>query len=60
MKLEVGRITKAHGLRGEVVVGPITDRPDRFVAGATFEGFSPIFEESFKRKWDSTAIFNAE
>lgn len=37
MKLEVGRITKAHGLRGEVVVDPITDRPDRFVAGATFD-----------------------
>lgn len=37
MKLEVGRITRAHGLRGEVVVDPITDRPDRFVVGATFD-----------------------
>jgi 16S rRNA processing protein RimM len=34
MRLEVGRVAKAHGLRGEVVVVPITNRPDRFVAGA--------------------------
>lgn len=37
MKLEVGRVSRAHGLRGEVVVIPITDQPDRFVAGATFD-----------------------
>lgn len=37
MKLEVGRISRAHGLRGEVVVDPITDRPDRFAAGAAFD-----------------------
>lgn len=37
MKLEVGRITRAHGIRGEVVVDPITDRTDRFSAGHRFE-----------------------
>lgn len=37
MSLEVGRITRAHGLRGEVVLDPISDRPERFVVGATFE-----------------------
>lgn len=49
MKLEVGRITKAHGLRGEVVVDPITDRPDRFVAGATFDSSAgPLTIESIR------------
>lgn len=37
MKLEVGRIARAHGIRGEVVVTPITDRSDRFSAGTRFE-----------------------
>ncbi len=32
--LEVGRIIKAHGLRGEVVVDLITDRAERRVPGA--------------------------
>lgn len=31
----VGKITKAHGLRGEVVVLVFSDNPDRFVPGAT-------------------------
>ena len=30
----VGRITRAHGLRGEVAVLPLTDNPDRFTAGS--------------------------
>ncbi len=34
--LEVGRITKAHGLRGEVVVLLITDRAERVAPGAEF------------------------
>lgn len=33
-RLEVGRVAKAHGLKGEVVVVPVTNRPDRFAAGA--------------------------
>jgi 16S rRNA processing protein RimM len=32
--LEVGRITKAHGLRGEVVVHLTTDRTERLAPGA--------------------------
>ena len=31
----VGKITKAHGLRGEVVVLVISDNPDRFAPGAS-------------------------
>ena len=35
--LEVGRVTKAHGLRGEVQVDLVTDRRERMVAGAVFD-----------------------
>jgi len=31
---EVGRIVKAHGIKGEVSVDPITHRAERFAAGA--------------------------
>lgn len=34
--LEVGRITKAHGLRGEVVVKLTSDRDERVAPGAQF------------------------
>jgi len=33
-RLEVGRIVKAHGIRGEVVVEAVSNRPERFAAGA--------------------------
>jgi len=33
--LEVGRILKAHGLRGQVLVGLTSDRPERVAVGAT-------------------------
>ncbi|MDZ4827563.1 MAG: ribosome maturation factor RimM [Actinomycetota bacterium] len=33
-RLEVGRVSKAHGLRGEVLVIPVTNQPERFDAGA--------------------------
>jgi 16S rRNA processing protein RimM len=33
-RLEVGRIVKAHGLRGEVVVEAVSNRPERFAPGA--------------------------
>jgi len=34
--LEVGRIGRAHGLRGEVAVSFLTDRPERTTAGSSF------------------------
>lgn len=34
----VGRVVKPHGLRGEVVVLPSSDRDDRFAPGATLTG----------------------
>ena len=33
-RLEIGRIVKAHGIRGEVVVEAVTNRPERFSPGA--------------------------
>jgi 16S rRNA processing protein RimM len=33
-RLVVGRIVKPHGIRGEVVVDPLSDAPDRFAPGA--------------------------
>ncbi len=35
--LEIGRITKPHGIRGEVVVQLIDARPERVAPGAVFE-----------------------
>ncbi len=32
--LEIAYVTRAHGLRGEVVVAPVSNRPERFRAGA--------------------------
>ena len=34
--LEVGRIGRAHGLRGEVAVSFLTDRPERTTPGSSF------------------------
>ena len=34
MQLEIGRIGKAHGLRGEVVVEAISNRDERFLPGS--------------------------
>ncbi|MFN2505839.1 MAG: ribosome maturation factor RimM [Acidimicrobiales bacterium] len=43
--LEVGRIVKPHGLRGELVVHPITNRPEtRFAAGAVLSSDRGPFE----------------
>jgi 16S rRNA processing protein RimM len=33
-RLEVGRIVKAHGIRGEVVVEAVSNRPERFTRGS--------------------------
>jgi 16S rRNA processing protein RimM len=38
--LEVGRIGRAHGLRGEVAVTFLSDRPERVAPGSTFSARS--------------------
>jgi 16S rRNA processing protein RimM len=34
--LQIAHITRAHGLRGEVVVAPVSNRAERFAAGAVW------------------------
>jgi 16S rRNA processing protein RimM len=36
-RLVVGRIAKAHGIRGEVAIDVYSDAPDRFIPGARLE-----------------------
>ncbi|MBV1778745.1 ribosome maturation factor RimM [Paeniglutamicibacter sp. ABSL32-1] len=46
MRLQVARIGKPHGIRGEVTVQVLTDAPqDRFVPGAVFEVEHPAFKQ---------------
>ena len=53
MRLEVGRIGRAHGLRGEVSVTPITNRDERFEPGATlFVGDRALEVRSSRRHQD--------
>jgi 16S rRNA processing protein RimM len=41
-RLEIGRIVKAHGIRGEVVVEAVSNRPERFSPGAVlYAGAGP-------------------
>jgi 16S rRNA processing protein RimM len=35
--LEIAHVTRAHGLRGEVVVAPVSNRPERFRVGALWK-----------------------
>ena len=43
MLLEVGRVTKPHGLRGEVVVELISDRAERMAPGSVLQtGAGPL------------------
>ena len=41
--LEVGRIVKPHGIRGEVVVEAVSNRPERFTPGAVLYGGERVF-----------------
>ena len=39
MELQIGRVIKPHGVRGEVVVDPTTDTPNqRYAAGQVLKG----------------------
>ncbi len=42
-RLEIGRIVRPHGLRGEVVVDAVSNRPERFIPGAVlYAGDRPL------------------
>jgi 16S rRNA processing protein RimM len=48
-KLEVGRVKKAHGLRGELIVSLITDRSERVAPGAILTSGDRTFEVEASR-----------
>jgi len=43
-RLEVGRIVRAHGVRGDVIVDPVTNRPERFTPGSILYAGARRFE----------------
>jgi 16S rRNA processing protein RimM len=51
-RVAVGKVVKPHGIRGEVVVEPLTDRWERFAPGATlfFAGRSHAVVDSREHK----------
>jgi 16S rRNA processing protein RimM len=48
-RLVVGRVVRPHGVRGEVVVQPLTDAPDRFTAGVELALGDPEQAEPLRR-----------
>jgi 16S rRNA processing protein RimM len=54
MQLVVGRIGRAHGVRGDLFVEPFTDEPDkRFASGAQLETSDNQFVTVHDTKWHS-------
>ena len=57
MRLEVGRIGRAHGLQGEVHVAPISNRPGRFAPGSVlFAGERELLIVSSRRHQDRWVV----
>ena len=52
--LEVGRIIKAHGLRGEVVVALVTNRLERLAAGSVLHGPNGQLVVAASRPFEAT------
>ncbi len=49
--LEVGRVVKPHGLKGEVVVELTTTRTDRLAVGTRFEDLEVVRSQPFQHRW---------
>ena len=53
--LEVGRVVKAHGLKGEVVVDLLTDHTERVAAGAVLHAgerpLTVVWSKPFQHRW---------
>jgi 16S rRNA processing protein RimM len=49
--LEVGRVVKPHGLKGEVVVELTTTRHDRLEPGARFGDLEVLRSQPFQHRW---------
>ncbi|HYL53494.1 MAG TPA: ribosome maturation factor RimM [Acidimicrobiia bacterium] len=57
MRLEVGRIGRAHGLQGEVSIAPISNRPERFARGSVlFAGDRELVVASSRRHQDRLLV----
>jgi 16S rRNA processing protein RimM len=61
--IEVGRVKRAHGVRGEVRVLPSTDNPERFAPGEVLYGLLPgggerrlLEVEDVRGTWDSMIV----
>lgn len=54
MLLEVGRILKPHGLRGEVVVALVTNRAERVAPGSRLEGPATTLVVRRSRPFEAT------
>jgi 16S rRNA processing protein RimM len=52
--LEVGRIVKAHGLAGEVVVALVTNRTERMAAGSVLRAGTRVLEVLRSRPFSAT------
>jgi 16S rRNA processing protein RimM len=49
--LEIGRIVKAQGLKGEVVVALVTTRTDRLAPGARFGDLEVVSSRPHQHRW---------
>ena len=58
MRLEVGRIDKAHGVHGDVLVTLTSDRTERLEPGATFEHDDGVFTVVSSRPHQHRFIVN--
>ena len=52
--LEVGRILKPHGLKGEVVVALVTNRSERVAAGSALQGPAATLVVRHSRRFETT------
>lgn len=52
--LEVGRVVKPHGLRGEVVVALVTNRPERMAAGSVLDATGRPLVVDHARPFEAT------
>ena len=60
-RLEVGRIARAHGLKGDVVIAPISNRPERFAVGSKlFDGHDREYQIAASRPQSSQFVVKLE
>lgn len=56
-RLEIARVARAHGLRGDVVLAPISNRPERFATGSVlFDGDAPRRITASRRQGDRYVV----